>query len=476
MRPKKPKNLNKIIDCFLNFNNKTLIENIQSGQKTSYIEFFNRSREFSNYLKINKKINQNDRIVIKLDNSEEYLIAIFACFIGGYVACPIDKEISSLKYKKLLKILRPAYKVLSKKDVKYFEIKKKIIKPKDKISLIIFTSGTTGEPKGVQIKTDAYLGSASAFGNICEYNLDSKIYHCLAMHFNAGLLNTFFAGIFYGSKILLGPKINSLNILFFWKNILEKNISSLHLVPEIANALCKLSVSNQEKEYIKKIDKIISTGGYLYESTKADFEMKYQKRLLSCYGLTEVGGPITLEKWEQSFEEYSVGEKIKEIKIKIIEKKKLNHIFIKTPYMFDSYLLQNNRKKRPKLLNGYYDTNDIGYITNNQLFISGRRKDIFKKGSEIISAEEIQNVCLKSSVINDCCVIIKDDQNKGSKIYIMIKIINKKDIIKSIKNLNKFLIKNLKRIELPEKIIPVPEILKTNNGKIRKLEMEKVYL
>ena len=73
-------------------------------------------------------------------------------------------------------------------------------------------------------------------------------------------------------------------------------------------------------------------------------------------------------------------------------------------------------------------------------------------------------------------MIIKDDQNKGSKIYILIKIINKKDIIKSIKNLNKFLIKNLKRIELPEKIIPVPEILKTYNGKIKKSEMEKVYL
>ena len=98
--------------------------------------------------------------------------------------------------------------------------------------------------------------------------------------------------------------------------------------------------------------------------------------------------------------------------------------------MFDSYLLQSNRKKRPELLNGYYNTNDIGYITNNELFISGRRKDIFKKGSEIISAEEIQNVCLKSKVIKDCCVIIKDDQNKGSKIYILIKIINKKDIIK----------------------------------------------
>ena len=139
MRLNKPKNLNKILDCFSNFNSKTLIENAQSGQKTSYIEFFKKSREFSNYLRINKKINQNDRIIIKLDNSEEYLIAIFACFIGGYVACPIDKEISALKYKNLLKIIRPAYKVLSKKDVKYFEVKKKIMVPKDKNSLIIFT-------------------------------------------------------------------------------------------------------------------------------------------------------------------------------------------------------------------------------------------------------------------------------------------------------------------------------------------------
>ena len=87
-----------------------------------------------------------------------------------------------------------------------------------------------------------------------------------------------------------------------------------------------------------------------------------------------------------------------------------------------------------------------------------------------------KNVCLKSKLIKDCCVIEKTDLNKGAKIYILVEFSNFKDPILNINKLNKFLIKNLKKIEIPDKIIPVPKILKTYNGKIKKFEMEKIYL
>lgn len=472
----KSKHLRFLINSILKFGNKVLIENLKNGKKTTYEDFYNKSINFCNYLKFKKKLKRSDKIIIKLENSEEYLVSVFACFIGGFVACPIDQEISKTKYSNLKKIINPSLEILNFKDIKYLQIKKKLGIGGNQISIIIFTSGTTGEPKGIQIKTNSYLGSAKSFGNLCEYNADTKIYHCLPMNYNAGLLNTFFSALFYGSEIVLGPKIDSLNILNFWTNILDKNITSVHMIPEIANALCRLNVSLKERECAKKIEKIICTGSYLYESTKDNFEKKFQKRLLSCYGLTEVGGPITLQKWEDSFEENSVGQKLKEVKIKIFRKKKLNHILVKTPYLFESYLLSKDKINKPDLNNGYFNTGDVGYIKDNQLFVTGRRKDIFKKGSEIISPQEIKNVCLKSKLIKDCCVIEKSDLNKGAKIYILVEFSNFKDPILNINKLNKFLIKNLKKIEIPDKIIPVPKILKTYNGKIKKFEMEKIYL
>ena len=103
------------------------------------------------------------------------------------------------------------------------------------------------------------------------------------------------------------------------------------------------------------------------------------------------------------------------------------------------------------------------------MYITGRRKDIFKKGSEIISSQNLENVCGQFSSVLDCAVIIKDDVAKGSKIYFFIIFKEIKDIEQNINSLRKYLLKNLKKIELLDKIIPVPFISKTVTGKIKNL-------
>ena len=249
----------------------------------------------------------------------------------------------------------------------------------------------------------------------------------------------------------------------------------MHITPEIANALCRINLSFIEKETIQKIYKIVCTGSFLHNQTRDNFEKKFKKQLLSCYGLTELGGPISIQNWEDTFEENSVGKVLTEVKVKNIKIKGISHIFVKTPYLFSGYIIGKNKVLKPRLKQGYFNTSDIGIIKNKHLFITGRRKDIFKKGSEIISSIEIENVCKKSKIVNDCCVIIKEDLSKGSKIFFLVKF-NNSNLEKNIINLSNFLKQKLKKIEIPDRIIPVPKILKTSNGKNKIYEMEKLYL
>ena len=457
---------------------KHLIYELNKNRIITYSSFLKKSLEFSFFLQNKKKLKPGDKVIIKLENSAEYLISIFACFFGQYVACPIDKEIPNTKYKKIKKILKAKYEINNFKKIKYLK-KDKNIFPNNKknfICLLIFTSGSTGEPKGIQIKFKQYLGSALEFGKIAEYNNQTNIYHCLPMHYNAGILNTFFSGLMYGSKIIIGPQINMINLFKFWDNLSKFQINSVHIVPEIANGLLKLNVDRKTIDEVQKIDKIISTGSHLYEETKDKFEKKYRKRILSCYGLTEIGGPITLQDWEDTFEENSVGKLIKNISIKILKKKNLNFVSVKTPYLFDSYLLENGKIQKPKKINGYFNTNDIGLYKNENLFIYGRNKEIVKRGSEIVSPQGIENTCRKFFIVSDCAVITKDDIKKGSKIYLLVEFKENRTTIKNSKLLNKFLEKNLKKIEFPDKIIIVPKIFRTSSGKLKKQDMQKMYL
>lgn len=473
----KKKCIQLLINSFEKFSNKNFIFDISSGKKITYANFLQKSYSFCNFLKFKKGLKSGDKIIIKLDNSPEYLISIFACFIGGFIACPVDKLIPDERYNTLKKILKCKYEINSFKKIKF--LAKKInskIKNKNFTCLIIFTSGSTGEPKGIQINIDEYLGSALAFGKLAEYENITKIYHCLPMHYNAGLLNTFFSASFFGSEIFLGPQINVFSLLNFWDNLTKFEVNSVHIVPEIANALNKIDVNRELKSKIEKIDKIISTGSHLYDQTKEDFEKKYKKRILSCYGLTEIGGPITLQNWEDTFDENSVGRLIEDVKIKIIKKKNDNLIFVKTPYIFNSYLLANGKIEKPQKINGYFNTGDIGDFKNDQLYIFGRKKEVFKKGSEIISPQNIENICIKSKLILDCAVLTKENINKGSKIFLLIEFKNKELSLTNLSKLKKYLSKNLKKIEFPDKILPVSKILRSDSGKLKKYDMKKIYL
>ena len=471
-------NINSVIKILQNKAQKELIHEISDNKIITYSGFLKQSLEFCNFLQHKKKLKPGDKIIIKLNNSSEYLISIFACFFGQFVACPVDKEIPNSKYHKIKKILNAKYEINGLNKIKYTKknYKKFIENKKNFLCLIIFTSGSTGEPKGIQIKFKQYLGSALEFGKLAEYDDKTNIYHCLPMHYNAGILNTFFSGLMCGSKIIIGPQINMINLFKFWENLSAHNVNSVHIVPEIANALSKLNVDRKVKEDVQKIDKIISTGSHLYEQTKDNFEKKYRKRILSCYGLTEIGGPITLQEWDDTFEENSVGKLIKNVSIKIVKRNNLNIVYVKTPYLFDSYLLENGNIQKPKKVKGYFNTNDIGVLKNKKLFIYGRKKEILKRGSEIISPQDIENTCRKFNKVVDCTILIEDDITKGSKIYLLAELRGNNANIINLKLLRKYLEKNLKKIEFPDKILIVPKILRTPSGKIKKKDMQTMYI
>ena len=464
------KEINRIVKLY---GKKEFISNEIDKKSINYNEFYSNSLEVLSFLQ-SKKIKPGDKVLVNLDNSIEYFYLFFACLLGNYVICPIDIELKHEKIKELEKILKPKIKILKKNNIKFLKRKTIPTIRKNSPYLIIFTSGTTGKPKGIQISNSSYIGSSISYAKLAGYENETNLLHFLPMYYNAGILNTFFSCFFSGSKITLINKISALNIYYFWEKIDNKDINYLQLTPEIANSLTKLKVSNNLKEQIKKI-KFVSTGSYLHQNIVDKFEKHFDVRILSCYGLTEIGGPLTIQNWENTFITGSVGYHSKEIKIKIYNKNEKN-ILIKSPYIMDGYINEHGKLSKPKLKNGFFDTGDIGSYKNGELTIIGRRKDIIKKGAEIVSLASIENTILKNEIVDEVTGISKNDQIKGSKIFMFIKFNKVKKVDKMLNKLENYIKRKLKKIEIPDKLIPVPEIPKTYNGKPKKNILEKIYL
>ena len=458
-----------LINIFKKFHNRVMV--INSDTKITYKEFFKEALILSEFLK-NKGLRENDKVLIILENSLEYLKILMACFLGGYVACPIDPATK----KNRINDLKRNY------DIKFIIDKKIIIKPKkinEKIInynntnfLIIGSSGYSGQTKGILLDSNSIIKSAISFSKLAKYNEKTKVIHCLPMFYMGGILDTFFACMVSGSTIILNKKFSIMNILEFWDLPIKHGANVLFLTPSIVTMICSIYKKPNQVlcQHIKKYKLIIATGSKLYSKTRVKFFKLFKKKISVCYGATELGGPISLQIDGECYKRDG-GKVSKDTKIKIVKKNKKNHIYVKTPFLMSGYL-ENKNFKDVRLYNGYFDSGDLGTYKNKILKILDRKRKIIKRGGELIHLSYIERISLKSKLIDEVSAFGKEDLNAGEELFLAItlkKNKNKKNIIEKIFN---FLSTHLRPIEIPKKIFLIQKLPRTSSGKVLKNKLQ----
>jgi len=479
-------NNSKLEKIFLNNKDKILIQNIDNSFLT-YENFWKKSLFLKSYL-ITSGLKNGDIVLVKSNNCLEYLNILISCAMGGFVFCPIDNQLKDKQISFYKKILNPKIYLDDLSILPSIENNDLIEDENIKINydnnyLIMMTSGTSGEPKGMMFTLNNIIKSSSFFAKLVGYDFQSKIYHILPMHYMAGLINTFFSPLTAGSTIILGQQFSSTSLLDFWNNPVKYNANSLHLTPSIASFLADLSRDNLiVKNHTQNYREIISTGSYLFPNITKKFEEKFNFRLLSCYGITEAGGPLTLQNWEDTFIINNVGSHSPEVEFKstkINSHDQQNTLFVKTPFMMKGYLndLPHSLKCSLDLdFEGFFNTQDFADYENGKIIIKGRRKDIIKKSGELISLAHIENSALKIEHIKEVACIGIDDEIVGSKIIMFLVFNNSLDCFDKVAEIKNELKKSLKRIEIPDKFMPVPELPKTESGKILKRVLIDSYI
>ena len=453
---------------------------IFQNHKISYFEYLCHAISLADNLK-KKDVNVNDKIIIKFDNCYEYFLLFLAGAIGGFVVCPVNPNLKEEAFDNYKKIISPNLILTNKNELNYdknFRIKTDDIKNYfsdaniKKDFLIIPTSGTTGDPKGILFTLNNYLLSSISFSKLVGYNKETTLYHALPLYYNAGILNTFFSPLLSGSSIIVGNQLSGLELLNFWELPMKFDANNIHITPSIALALTKIN-QNDEKilKHLQKYQNVFSTGSRLYETIKKKFHTRFKKNIYSIYGLTEVGGPITSQNENSLNYKDSVGSHMPEVKIKIKSIENKNVILIKTPFMMKGYVsLEGLDPSIDK--DGYFQSDDVGEYINNNLIIKGRNKEIIKKKGELVSLSLIENTVLELDYILNVAAIGLEDEELGEKIVLFVELMDKKNT--NLNDLKTYLKNKLKIVEFPDKIIIVPKIPKTKAGKILKSELIKM--
>ena len=428
--------------------------------------------------------NKNQTIGLILENSIQGIIAYLGIINSGKIVHIIPPNITEKNFINQIKSSKPSVIICSEKNQTNFSnfnhkdvpiytneeiISKSTIQEKipdiNKIAYLIYTSGTTSEPKGVPISHEMIEFTTKNIVKILGYSKNDidltplPLYHS----FGLGCLHT---SIYVGSTFVLLKNTNNLeNIL----NSLKKfNATTLAAVPATLTKLLRFE-NHYLKEKFSNIRLVITNSTSIPKNTVNDLKIILENRKLATYyGLTEASRSTFMIFNENSKLDESVGKPAPGVKIKIkkIDKKlEIGEIFVQGKNVIKNYW--DNSIADKNLEDGWLQTNDIGYFDNDKnLFLVGRNDDVINIGGEKVIPSEIEEIIKQIPEIEDAVAFGIDNKIFGKTIKVNV-IKKKNSNLEKIKILS-YCLKNLEKFKIPSKIEFVDKIPKNEYGKVKR--------
>ncbi len=449
------------------------------GRDVSYEAFWQNSERMALRL-AGLGARRGSRLLVRAENSPHVIELYMASAMAGYVACPIDPALPQPRVAAVEAQLRPDLLV---DDAQLAHLVRSPVPGGEPLQwgsgeddfLIVCSSGSTEEPKAIVHTVRSMIDSASSFSQLARMDGDTIVYHHFPMFYMAGIFNLFLSPLVAGATIVVGPQFSKQEMLRFWEVPLRHGVNHLTLTPTMARALCAVyRRDDRVAEHLSKYQAAIATGSPLYPSIGEGFYTTFHMPLRSCYGVTEVGGTITFQDWDDALALQSMGRWAAATQIRAGVEGAPGEILVKTPFMARGYL-RTGAVVSPYDADGFFHTGDLGYVQDGRLHFTGREGDLVKKGGEFVSTQLIEDLALRSRLIADAAVVAIPDEFWGALIvlfYVPHADAGEQDILAEFGSLFS---EGLREIERPDKIIPVPWMPKTAIGKIVKRELVSKY-
>ena len=277
-------------------------------------------------------------LIISKDNQSISEIALSA-LLNGIVFCIVDDDIKQPRFDAIERCFEPDYifidsdspvnthttysfvvknsnksmlsSLFSKKEINTnypnlldsLDFRAPNIHHKEHCAYVIFTSGTTAEPKGVQISHLALLSHLSTLSNVYGYSENSHIFNSLKVSHADGLVQGPLLAAFTGGTWSSMGKFEITRIESYFDYIVANDITHYITVPVVLALIFKYA-ADDEVFSSDRFNCVISTGGHLPAQLWQDFELKYNVIISNLYGLSETctGGVFSgLDKVENRY-------------------------------------------------------------------------------------------------------------------------------------------------------------------------------
>lgn len=438
-----------------------------------------------------------DVLLALMPNTIETVIYFLACLRGGYTYAPLPCTATIFEIERWKNLTRARLCLLADPvassvrarlmemdwKVKVADLTGELAWPEGNVKvdavdggrLIMASSGSTGEPKAILLDADRLWASANAFLRFHNIeNTDVRFWNYLPMSYLGGLFNLTIIPLAAGGSIFIDETFSGKTFLVFWSTVERFRINSLWLVPTIMRGLLTLSKRGGDTGLYSNIEHCYLGTAPVSLEEKQRFHEIFGIQPLENYGLSET----TFISSEQLQEidlrrQGSVGTIMPDVEIKLVpvieDDVSANEILVRTPYMMLGYLDEKGVVDPSVDAEGFLRTGDFGQIVDNQLQLSGRCRDIIKKGGILVALRELELIAETYPEVAEAAAVKVEHAFYGESCVLYVRT-HEPPLERSefLSRLGAWLREQLVRHKWPEDIIYFDDFPRTASGKVQK--------
>lgn len=482
-----------------NFNDRIAI--VSAGQEFNYQTLVTESRKVSATILQKSGDLAGQRVAYMVTPGFDYVKVQWGIWQAGGIAVPINhgSPLESLQYvledsKTSVVLVSPKYKAIlanycNKNEIKIYTTEEFNKNPsqlpdvqKDNPAMILYTSGTTGSPKGVVTSHANIEAQIKALVEAWQWTSDDATVNILPLHHVHGIINIVSCALWAGASCHFIAKFEAKKV---FELIKFQQVNVFMAVPTIYFKLIAYwqDLDGDDKGKIasalSKMRLMVSGSAALPVSILEKWQEISGQTLLERYGMTEIGMAIS-NPYNGTRKPGYVGQPLPNVKIRLVDEEgeivddgEQGEIQVSGPGVFKSYWNRPQATEEAFTEDGWFKTGDIAILDENSYKILGRSSvDIIKSGGYKISALEIEEVLRNHPDIRDCAVVGIADEEWGEIIGAgLVLAVAKFETDK----LKLWLKEKLPGYKIPRRYLVLEDLPQNAMGKVIKKELKELF-
>ena len=462
---------------------------VVGDKETTYRSLYEKAFRYHEYL-MKSGVSKGDIVVTRASQNLNYVVIYLAIHMAGGIITSLEKNIPLASLEQIAMQLGAKFVLLNNgeqmegpwenlyynealSDESYPILPKFDFPDAEESADILFTTGTTGESKGVELSHKALVATAENLIFGCEYKADTFLIVPGPLN-HANAIRKLFTTIVNGSTICLLSGMTDMPG-FYRALDYPLGIKACCLPPAAIRAIFALT-NEKIGTYSDKIDFIESASAPLPETDKLRLcQLLPKTRLYNNYGSSESASVCMYDYSKYPSKKGCVGKEMPNSHVIIVDdnrkeirsdKERMGLLACIGDVNMKGYV-SDPELTNEVLIDGIVYTSDIGYKDDEGfIYISARKGDVINVGGIKVSPSDVEEAALAFEGIDDCVCIAQEDKITGQALKLLV--VLRQGYTLNNREISEFLSSRIEAVKVPRFYEQVEKIERTYNGKINR--------